>query len=562
MTGKDMSNIKDSNGVYFVREMVEKAFQSAEGGYTEYLWPRLGSEQPIHKISYSHLYKPWNWVIGSGIYVDDVDVNVAQHKQKMVARLRNQLKNISIGVTGHIFLFNQQEHILIHPSPSLEGKDGASLLNPVSQKPLLKEMMEYAYSETPFYYRWNHPDTPEQYTHQKMAWLHHHKGLDWYVGIGMYVNEFEQTATYLSRQILLYILLLTPLLVLLSYFITRRLLHPLKKLSGTAQKVYHGDLDARCKIYGKDEVGVLAAAINRMVDQLSSNISTLDDQVQQRTEELRYTEALQRSETEKYRSLFDGSSDAIMMLTPDGFTDCNPATLSMFEMDSRNEFIHRHPATLSPPHQPNGRGSMELSMEQITKAQQEGSNFFEWVHRKAKSTEDFPCEVLLTNIELSNQTVIQAIVRDISKRKEMERDLVNAKDEAEQASHSKSVFLANMSHEIRTPMNGIIGLSHLALEKEHSPESRELIERIGESADSLLNIINGILDFSKIEAGQMELEQINFSLSEVLEQVSHVTLFKAEEKGVELQFRVDPAVPKHWYGDPTRIRQILVNLNP
>ena len=143
---------------------------------------------------------------------------------------------------------------------------------------------------------------------------------------------------------------------------------------------------------------------------------------------------------------------------------------------------------------------------------------------------------------------------------EHEKALQAAKEVAEEASRMKSAFLANMSHEIRTPMNAVIGMAYLALRTDLTGKQRDYVEKIHRAAVSLLGIINDILDFSKIEAGKLTIEKTDFSIHDVLANVSTVTSQRAAEKGLRFEFDVADDVPVHLNGDPLRLGQILINL--
>jgi PAS domain S-box-containing protein len=150
--------------------------------------------------------------------------------------------------------------------------------------------------------------------------------------------------------------------------------------------------------------------------------------------------------------------------------------------------------------------------------------------------------------------------RDITPRREAEDELRRAKEAAETASQAKSEFLANISHEFRTPMNGILGMTELILDTEINSEQREYLEMVKSSADSLLRLLSDILDFSKVEAGKVELVDHEFALGPSLAETLQVMRFRAQQKGIELRWRVDANVPERVMGDATRLRQVLVNL--
>lgn len=172
-------------------------------------------------------------------------------------------------------------------------------------------------------------------------------------------------------------------------------------------------------------------------------------------------------------------------------------------------------------------------------------------------------------LELYNyQTSLEYLVRqrtdqlqkEISKHKDTSQKLKLEKEKAEAATHSKSLFLASMSHEIRTPMNGIIGMADILKQTPLNEDQREFLNIINISGNNLMTIINDILDFSKIESGQVMLEHIKFNMYDEVNDIMKLLRLKASEKGLKLTSHIHPSVPALVVGDPTRVKQVLINL--
>ncbi|OFX55152.1 MAG: hypothetical protein A2066_15600 [Bacteroidetes bacterium GWB2_41_8] len=228
---------------------------------------------------------------------------------------------------------------------------------------------------------------------------------------------------------------------------------------------------------------------------------------------------------------------------------------------SQGDIIGKSPFDFTPQYQSEGSLSTEKAIPYKNSALNGEPVRFEWQHLRFDGT-TFDAEVLLSRLKFNRKILLQAIIRDISERKRAEKELITAKEHAEQSDKLKSAFLANMSHEIRTPLNSIIGFSELISDPDFEPRQQlEFARMINDSGNNLLAIINDIMDISKIESGQVQLRKNVVSVNTLLTRIQKEYSFKSSQKGVEL--RLDPLNPKAEItveSDGDKLGQILINL--
>ncbi|MDI3326471.1 response regulator [Pontibacterium granulatum] len=349
-------------------------------------------------------------------------------------------------------------------------------------------------------------------------------------------------------------------------YVGRNLIARLTALSSRMLQIVDGDLKSPLPAGGPDEIGRMANALSVFRDSVEARDQLMEALKSKNVELQEAFEDLKRTTLDRDRSLEETSMLQTVMASMDQGLVAFDQNLRLLIWNQRFLDICEYPEELMEPGRPlqdflnydvlrhefgpgNPQEQIRVRLEMAKQGEQP--------HEERTRPNGTIVEIRYSPIPGGGHV---STYTDITRRKEMEAEIVHALQQADAANQAKSEFLANMSHEIRTPMNGIIGMSELLGNTNLSPQQREDLNMIQQSADTLLRLLNDILDFSKIEAGKLELEAIDFNLRDTLDDTLQTLALRASEKGLELVGHIPPEVPDALVGDPGRLRQIIVNL--
>jgi len=268
-----------------------------------------------------------------------------------------------------------------------------------------------------------------------------------------------------------------------------------------------------------------------------------------------------KSAEARFRLLFEKSGDPLLLMDERGVVDCNEATLRALGCQSKKEVVGVAVSRFFPDVQPGGQESIELARIHSRIARQLGSHRFEWTLRRADGTE-LPLQASIAPAVFQGRDLILVSWQDMTRQREQERVLREAKEQAEEASRAKSDFLARMSHELRSPLNSVIGFSQLLRSRYASLQNdrdRTFLDRIHANGVHLLGVINNILDISRIESGKLEVSTEPVDLAALVR--TTVSQLEGEVHGRPIDLRAEVTdAPTFVTSDEQKLRQVLINL--
>lgn len=291
LQNKDFSKVTDIHGNLVVPPLVKIAREKGSGFY-RYWWKKNNKDStPYEKLTYAKNFAPWKWVVGTGVYIDDIQKGVELRKQKLIQKLKKILRSTKIGENGYVYIFDSSGNMIIHPNSNIEGKNFSKQKNPGKESYIFDDLIHaYLNGTKILYYSWDTPKDKGNYNYKKISWIEYDPYFDWYVCSSGYLNEFHQASYSLKKFIIYFAITMTLLLAAVGLYSFRHILRPVIELSKNAQEVINGNFKVRYK--GKisnDEIGLLALQFNKMLNTINEQINTLDKKVLQKTQKLSTT---------------------------------------------------------------------------------------------------------------------------------------------------------------------------------------------------------------------------------------------------------------------------------
>ena len=374
------------------------------------------------------------------------------------------------------------------------------------------------------------------------------------VEIGLSITEIARVMDAAQRQISTIAIVGMGFSILMAILLGNYFARQLKSLRDAARSIASGNIGYQIYMKGEDELAQTANAFNTM----SRKLALLYSEKQAALNDAEDRAMGLREKERRIKAILENAGDGIITIDAHGDIESFNATAERMFGYTQNEIVGENVKMLM------GEADSVAHDSYISRYLKTGERRLMVSAREVigrhKDGTLFPMELDVSEMVIEGQRLFIGIARDISERKLAEDKLQQAQQAMIDAARSKFEFIANISHEIRSPMNGVLSMINLLEGSRLTSQQREYVTHIHDSSSTLITIINDILDFSRLEAGQLDLEDVAFDVEQTIEDVCRLLRGNADNKGLELTYKINGLVPTGLIGDPARMRQILINL--
>lgn len=504
---KDITNMTDPDGLRLFDIEMECA-RNPDGDYFSYKFKRLDSFTPVPKLSYVFGYNDWEWIIGAGIYLDDLETYLLDQKAQSQSLLYRKVLYIILlffallllifAVTNYLSVFLRNQ-IAVITSFFTKAKDENSVID---QKDLrILEFKSLAHSVNIMI---NQRRVAEKSLKKERDKAREYLRI---AGVIILALDTEGFVTLINRKGCAILGYREDEIIGKNWFHHFIPISQKQKIFDRFRKIIKSGIDnfsntenlVITKLGEERNILWQNTLIKDENGQLQGTLSSGLDITERKKVEASYFES-----EEKYRLLFEKSNDPVLILGEDDiYLDCNKAALNLLGYLEKSQLIGTHPANISPEFQPDGQSSLVKAKKIIDEARLNGTASFEWQHIDIDN-KPFFVDIAITEIPISGTKYLYVVWRNISERKKQEKELLIAKEKAEQSDNLKTSFLHNMQHEIRTPLNAIMGFTQiLKLQEFSKAERNDYLDDILSSGSQLSNIIDKIIDFARLQSGNV-----------------------------------------------------------